>query len=164
VDYVRYIDKTRDYYQSIGYEKPYEWAHFEEVVFTRLNKPLSACRIALVSTSDIAVKPKDDGSNRHEQLLVGSVYSISADTAVEDLYSPQEHYDVNATHLDDIESFYPITRLHELAAKGRFRDIAPRAHGVYTTYSQRRTSETDAPEVLRRCREDAVDAAILVPI
>ena len=32
-DYVRYIDKTREYYLSQGYEKPYRWAHFEDIPF-----------------------------------------------------------------------------------------------------------------------------------
>lgn len=32
---VRYIDKTRDYYLSQGYEKPYQWAQYDDVPFTR---------------------------------------------------------------------------------------------------------------------------------
>lgn len=162
--YVRYIDKTREYYKSIGYEKPYQWAHFDDVPFTPLGKPLSECTLALVSTSDIAVKSEETADDTHEEFLVGSVYSIPSDTPVDDLYSPQEHYDVNATHLDDVDSFFPITRLHELAAQGRFKDVAARCHGVYTAYSQRRTTELDGPEVLKRCREDGVDAAVLVPV
>jgi len=35
---------------------------------------------------------------------------------------------------------------------------------VPTDYSQRRTIEQDAPEVLARCREDAADVALLVPL
>ena len=30
---VSYIDKSRDYYQASGYERPYRWAHFEDVLF-----------------------------------------------------------------------------------------------------------------------------------
>ena len=48
--------------------------------------------------------------------------------------------------------------------QGRIGSLAPRCHGVPTEYSQRRTTEEDAPEVLRLCREDGVDAAILVPL
>jgi len=36
--YVRYIDKTREYYLAQGYETPYRWAHFDEVPFTPLKK------------------------------------------------------------------------------------------------------------------------------
>ena len=63
-----------------------------------------------------------------------------------------------------MNSFFPLTRLHELAAEGRIGSVAPRVHGVYMGYSQRRTLEIDGPEVLRRCREDGVDAVILTPI
>ncbi|HOM70454.1 MAG TPA: hypothetical protein PLQ58_09770, partial [Smithellaceae bacterium] len=54
--YVRYIDKTREYYLAQGYETPYRWAHFDEVPFTPLKKPLSECCITIASTSDVALK------------------------------------------------------------------------------------------------------------
>ena len=47
---------------------------------------------------------------------------------------------------------------------GRIGSLAARFHGVPTEYSQRRTIEQDGPEILRRCREDEVDAALLVPL
>jgi D-proline reductase (dithiol) PrdB len=165
MDYVRYIDKTRDYYLAQGYEKPYQWAHFDEVPFTPLSTPLASACVALVSTSDVAVRA-DDGAedSSHDQLLVGSTYSIPSDLPEERFYSRQEHYDKYATHLDDVNSYFPITRLHELAEAGRVGSVAARCHGVYTQYSQRRTTEIEAPEVLRRCREDGVDVAILTPV
>ncbi len=43
-------------------------------------------------------------------------------------------------------------------------EIAPNAFGVYNAYSQRKTREADAPDVLRRCREDKVDVALLTPV
>ena len=51
-----------------------------------------------------------------------------------------------------------------LAAQGRIGSVAPRFHGVPTDYSQRRTIEQDAPQILERCREDGVDVALLVPL
>ncbi|MBT6910711.1 MAG: hypothetical protein HOA21_06130 [Rhodospirillaceae bacterium] len=164
MDYVRYIDRTRDYYLSQGYEKPYEWAHFDEVPFTPLQKPLSECRIALVSTSDIAVKGDEDEGDPAEQLFIGNVYSIPANIPVEQLYSHQEHYDVHATSLDDPNSFFPVTRLQEAASDGLIASVTERVHGVFTAYSHRRTLENDAPEVLKRCREDGADAVVLTPV
>lgn len=166
MDYVRYIDRTRDYYLSQGYEKPYAWAEFDEVPFARLNKPLSDCRVALVSTSDIAVKGDDDKDEDElaDRLFVGNVYSIATDTPPEQLCSHQEHYDIHATTLDDPNSYYPVTRLQEAAEAGLIGGVAARGHGVYTSYSHRRTLETDAPEVLRRCLEDGADAVVLTPV
>ncbi len=163
MSHVRYIDKTREYYQAEGYDEPYRWAHFETVPFAELGKPLGECRLTLVSTCDIAVKA-EDAEPIADQFLIGSVYSIDAATPADRLYSRQEHYDRHATSIDDVNSFFPLTRLHELAAAGRIDSVAPRVHGVYTGYSQSRTLEIDGPEVLRRCREDGVDAVILTPI
>jgi hypothetical protein len=42
--------------------------------------------------------------------------------------------------------------------------MAPFFYGVCTAYSQRRTREIDAPDVLERCRENNVDAVILTPL
>lgn len=164
-DYVRYIDRTREYYLAEGYKTPYKWAHFEDIPFARLRKPLARCRIGLVTTSDIAVRTVSGERESHDaQALVGNVYSIPLDTPIERLYSRNEHYDRHATTLDDVNAYCPVTRLGELAAAGRIESVAPRFHGVYTSYSQRVTMERDAPEVLRRCREDEVDAVLLTPV
>ncbi len=162
--YVRYIEKTREYYLAEGYDKPYRWAHYDTVPFTPLTKPLAACRLTLVSTSDVALKGDASKVEDHKTKLTGNVYSIPSDTAACELYSLQDAYDTHATHLEDVDSFFPITRLREFVAAGRIGDLAPRFHGVYTSYSQRKTLEVDGPEVLRRCREDNVDAVVLTPV
>lgn len=162
MDYVRYIDKTTEYYRREGYAKPYQWACFDEVAFTPLNKPLAESRVTIVSTSDIAVRAGDD--DPAEEMFVGEPYVIPADTPLDNLFSRQEHFDKYATHLEDVDSYFPISRLREAAAAGRIGSIAARLHGVHTSYSQRRTSEFDAPMVLDRCREDGVDVAVMTPV
>ena len=54
--------------------------------------------------------------------------------------------------------------LNELVRGGRIGALARRFHCAPTEYSQRRTRQTDAPEILKRCREDGADIALLVPI
>lgn len=164
-DPVRYIDRTRAYYLSQGYDKPYRWAHFDDVPFASLTRPLAECRAALVSTSDVGVQSLDgNGRDKSEELLVGNAYCIPTDMPAERLFSRQEHYDKHSTHLDDVNSYFPVTRLQEKVAEGRLGSLAPRCHGVYTAYSQRRTLEIDAPVVLDRCRQDEVDVAVLTPV
>ena len=162
---VSYIDRTREYYLSQGYDKPYRWAHFDDVPFTPLAKPLAKCRATLVSTSDVAVRSRDsEERDKSEEMPVGNAYNIPTDTPPERLFSRQEHYDQHATHLDDVNSYFPVSRLKEKVQQGRIGSLASRCHGVYTAYSQRRTLEIDAPEVLKRCREDEVDIAVLTPV
>ncbi len=162
-DYVRYIDKTREYYLSQGYEKPYEWAHFEDAPFTDLKKPLAQCRATIVSTSGITYR-LDDTDDAPHATLSESVYSIPTDVPKDRLYTNIGHFDSHETTLEDVDSFYPLTQLQNLVDEGRLASLAPRCHGVATSYSQRRTLENDAPEVLRRSREDQVDVAFMAPV
>jgi len=158
--YVRYIDKTRDYYLSKGYPRAYQWAHFEDVPFARLSKPLSESRVVLVSTSEIAERGSEEPQAEGHQ-SAGGVYSIASGVPAEQLFSRTRSYDRGATTIDDVDAYYPTTGLHEAVASGRIKSLTSRFHGVYNTYSQRHTIERDCPEVLRRCREDGAEVAIL---
>jgi hypothetical protein len=158
---VRYVERTREYYAAQGYEKPYHWASFAEVPFAPLARPLAASRAVLVTT---AAPWRDE--RPEDGVLRGDREVWSGETArpPERLFTEHLAWDKGATHTRDVESFLPIRRLEAWASEGRLRDLAPRFHGVPTDYSQRRTLERDAPEILRRCREDGADIALLVPL
>ncbi len=159
--FVSYIDRTREYYGAQGYEKPYVWARNTSAPFAALAKPLAQCRVALVTTASPWREDKPvDGVLRGGKL----VWSGSTSELPERLYTDDLSWDKEATHTRDVASFLPIRRLQELAAQGRVGSLAPRFHGVPTDYSQRRTIEQDAPEILSRCREDSSDVALLVAL
>lgn len=160
--HVRYIDKTRDYYRNEGYDTPYRWAHFDEIPFTRPTTPLSACRVGLVTTSEMAIRGEPGAWAEDDPAR--DVYSMATATPVVKLYSQKEAYDRYATTLDDVDSYLPLTRLAELAAAGRIKDVAPRFQVIYSQYSQRKTLSVDAPEILRQMREDRVDVAVLTAV
>ena len=163
--FVSYIDKSREYYAAQGYERPYRWARHDDAPFTPLPKALAECRIALVTTSTLIPgwRPGDPAPDA-ESLRPGEVYAASSDPPPERLYTWNRSWDKEATHTDDVDTFFPVHRLQELVAEGRIGGLSPRFYGVPTEYSQRRTREIDAPEVLRLMREDGVDAALLVPL
>ena len=54
--HVRYMERTREFYHSQGYEKAYRWAHHDDAPFAPLKKPLAESRLALISTSQIALR------------------------------------------------------------------------------------------------------------
>jgi hypothetical protein len=168
---VRYVERTRAYYAAQGYEKPYRWARNDDVPFAPLARPLAASRVALVTTAAPwrDEEPADGvlrGKEPADGVLRGDREVWSGETArpPERLFTDHLAWDKQATHTRDVESFLPVRSLASFAAAGRIRELAPRFHGVPTDYSQRRTLEQDAPEILRRCREDGVDVALLVPL
>jgi hypothetical protein len=150
---VRYIERTREYYRALGYAKDYVWAQHDEVPCVRLAKPLSASRIALITTAS----PADFRG-------IKQVWSGPVSPPPARLVTANLAWDKESTHTDDRESFLPIEAASKLAAEGVFAGLTARFHGVPTEYSQRKTTEEDAPQVLRRLRDDGADAAILCPL
>ena len=161
MSHVRYIDKTREYYRSEGYDKSYAWAHFDDIPFARPSRPLAECRVGIVTTSEMAIAGESgiwDGNPGCD------VYALPADTPIDTLYTKKQSYDRYATTLDDVNSYLPLTRLQECVAAGRIRSVAPRFQVIYSQYSQRKTMTVDAPLVLRQMREDRVDVAVLTAV
>ena len=152
---IGYMERTRRYYEAQGFEKPYAWAHFDDIPFTPLAKPVSDSTLVLITT--MALYDRDASDVR--QVASGSTVETPARLFGDDLY-----WDRTATHLEDRGAYFPIDALHELVRLGRVGALAERFHCAPTEYSQRRTRQADAPEILKRCREDGADIALLVPI
>jgi glycine/betaine/sarcosine/D-proline reductase family selenoprotein B len=162
---VAYMQRTRDYYLALGYGNPYRWAHYAEVPFASLTKPLAQSQIGLVTTAALYQPGKGDqgpGAPYNGSAKFYRVYS--GDTAVDhDLRISHIGYDRIHTTAEDSGTWFPLPALRELAAAGRIGAAAPRFHGAPTNRSHRTTLDQDGPELLARLREDRVDAVILVP-
>ena len=162
---VPYMARTRAYYQALGYGAPYRWAHFDEVPFHPLTKPLADCRVALITT---AARYQPASGNQRP----GAAYDASAnfyavyslDTATDhDLRISHVAIDRQHTTAEDPGTWLPLPALRACAASDRIGALTPRLHGQPTNRSQRTTLEVDVPEIVSRCVDDAADAAILVP-
>lgn len=159
--FISYIDRTREYYAAQGYERPYAWSHYESTPFAKLAKPLGESRIGLVTT---ASPIRSNGPAEEAVRTPKAVWSGPVSEPPERLFTDDLAWDKENTHTDDVESFLPIRILEAFAAEGRLGGLTARFHGVPTEYSQRRTLERDAPEILARLREDGADVALLVPL
>lgn len=162
---IAYIQRIRDYYRALGYGKPYVWAHYAEVPFQPLEQPLAACRVALVTTAAPYRSEAGDQGPGAPYNAAAKFYQVwSGDSAAaHDLRISHIAIDRDHTTAEDPGSYFPLAALHRAAAAGRIGSLAPRFHGLPTNRSHRVTLETDCPEVVARCRADAVDAALLVP-
>ena len=155
--YVSYIDRSREYYAAQGYSQPYTWAHHDDAPFTPLPKPLSKCRVGMVTTAG-KIDPEVDRQGRRK---TRELYAMAANPAPKRMFTADLFWDKVATHTNDLDSFLPLDRLAEYAAGGRIGSASPRFYGVPTEYSQGKTLLGDAPKILEWCREDDVDAMLL---
>jgi D-proline reductase (dithiol) PrdB len=162
---IPYMARTREYYQAIGYDAPYRWAHYVGAPFQPLQKSLARSRVAIVTTAapfDPAKGDQGPGAKYNGGAKFYQVYG--GDTSKDhDLRISHIAYDRVHTSAEDNGTWFPLPHLRKLAVAGRIGEVAPRFFGAPTNRSHRVTIETDAPEILARCKADEVDAAILVP-
>ncbi|MES2028345.1 MAG: glycine/sarcosine/betaine reductase selenoprotein B family protein [Pseudomonadota bacterium] len=162
---IQYMARTRAYYQAIGYDVPYRWAHHIDAPFQPLTKPLAQSRVAIVTTAapfDPAKGDQGPGALYNGGAKFYQVYD--GDTSIDhDLRISHIAYDRVHTRADDSGTWFPLPALRDLAASGRIGSVAPRFYGAPTNRSHRVTLETDAPEIVKRAKADGVDVAVLVP-
>ncbi|MEM6703649.1 MAG: hypothetical protein AAF690_13125 [Acidobacteriota bacterium] len=158
---VQYMERTREYYAAQGFEKSYRWARHDAAPFQALTKPLAESRLVLITTAN---EPAPEGWRPGERRPPRRVHSVERTAPPEGFYTDDLSWHKEATHTDDLGSYFPLAHLEALVDEGRLGNLTTRMHGIPTEYSQRRTLASDAPEVLRRCREDGADVALLVPL
>ncbi|MCH8884757.1 MAG: hypothetical protein IIA41_14850 [SAR324 cluster bacterium] len=174
MDYVRYTDRTREYYAGAGFAEPYVWAHDDSSPFTRLGKPLSECRVTLITTAGFELEPEGGFSEAELAELrrggsnVGSydleVFPVPSDTPEERIAYVAANHDRAQSDMSDPNAYFPLTRLREFRDAGVLGSLAEHFYRLRENYSQRKTLETDAPEVARRCLAEGVDVALMVPV
>lgn len=137
--------------------------NFEQVPFTRLEKPLRQCRIALVTTGgvhQIDQPPYDMADPRGDP----SFRVVPATTPRDRLTITHDYYD----HTDaerDLNILFPLELFRELAANRSISSLA-------TCYSfmghiepphVATLLEKTAPQVVGMLKQDRVDAVLLTP-
>jgi hypothetical protein len=162
---VGYMQRLRDYYLALGYDNPYRWAHYADVPFCELPKPVRESRVGLVTTA----APYKEGAGEQG---AGAAYNAAA--KFYRVYgSPSNHeqflgishlgYDRAYSTAGDRNSFFPLPALVNAAEQGLVGSVAPRYYGVPTNRSQVTTTQQDCADVLALMQQDEVDLAILVP-
>ncbi len=162
---IPYRARVREYYLALGYETPYRWAHFKDVPFAPLKKPLSQSTVAIVTTAAPFNKNAGEqgpGASYNGAAKFFSVYEM--DSSVDaDLRISHIAYDRQHTTATDSRTWFPLVHLQAFANQGIVGKVAPNFYGLPTVRSHRITIEQDCPELVRRIAAASVDVCILVP-
>jgi len=145
--------------------KAYRWQRIDPVPRATLSKPLSRCRVALVSSAGLVMP----GDPPFDETIKGGDYSFRIIPADADLRRLEEHHRSNSFDHAGIEADrnigMPLDRLHELAAAGEIGEVAPRHVSVMGSITApRRFMRKTVPAVADLLTGDGVDAALLVPV
>ncbi len=162
---IPYLQRIREYYLALGYGAPYEWAHYVDVPFHVLDKPVDECRIALITTAALYQPDKGDQGPGAPYNAGAKFYTVYSGDAARDHDLRISHVAIDRDHTtaEDPGSYFPLPALRNSTSDGRIGSVAARFHGAPTNRSQRVTLDIDCPEIVARCKADGVDAAVLVP-
>jgi len=139
-----------------------------DIPWTPLSKPLSECRVALVSTAAIATKdqePFDEERERREPWWGDPSFRVlPKDVTESDVGLHHLHIDRRPAERD-LDVVLPLRRLGELVDEGKVGEVAPR-HVSMMGYILKpaRLLEVSAPAIAEVFLEDGVDAVVLVPV
>lgn len=161
---ISYLQRIRDYYAGLGYGAPYEWAHFADVPFQPLPKPLGQCRVALITTAAPYQPDKGEQGPGAPYNAAAKFYNVYSGATTRDHDLRISHVAIDRAHTTaaDPNSYFPLPALRRAVTRGRIGALTARFHGAPTNRSHRVTLESDCPAIVARCREDGADAAILV--
>jgi hypothetical protein len=162
---IRYIERTRSYYLGLGYNNPYIWAHYIEVPFTPLQKPLNQSVLGLITTAvpyDPANGLQGPGAPYNATAKFYQPYQNSVDADI-DLRIAHVGIDRKHANMEDSHCWFPLAAAKQAVQSGRVKALAPNFYGLPTNRSQRHTLEIDAPLILEMLRADKVDVAVLIP-
>ncbi len=145
--------------------RTYPWRKIDPVPWTPLAKPLSECRLGLVSTAGF-VRPEQE---RFDESIKGGDWSfreIPADTdasSLVDCHRSDAFDHVGIT--SDPNLAFPLDRVRELQEQGRIGSVNHRHLSFMGSIpAPGRLIKQSAPEAAALFVEDQVDVALLVPV
>ena len=143
----------------------YPWRRIDPVPWTPLRKPLSECRVALISSASFILpgqEPFDESARGGDPTF----REIPSETDVRDLIDthPSKNFD-HAGVRKDPNMALPIDRVRELVERGRIGSVNTRHFSFRgAILAPGRLMRDTAPVAARSLVEDGVDVALLVPV
>ncbi len=134
-----------------------------------VRKPLSASKVALLSTAGLSMKgdpPFDMDFERKNPMRGDPTWrALRADATAQSIEANHLHIDTGYI-LRDLNVALPLDRLHELAAEGEIGAVAQTHYSTMGYQGNDRTSqmEQSAPEIVARMKREEVDLALLAPV
>lgn len=148
-----------------AFMRAYPWRIIDPVPASVLSRPLSASRVAVVSSAGLVLpgEPPFDPDVRGGDF---SYRVIPADAPVQSL---EEHHRSDAFDHSGIETdrnmAMPLDRLHEMAAEGQIGSVAPRHISLMGSITAPgRLVQHTLPRVADLLMEDHVDVALMIPV
>ena len=145
--------------------KTYQWRRIDPVPWSQLNKPLSECRLVLVSSAGIVApdqQPFDNTIRGGDPSIREIPANIDVSTLLETHRS--DAFDHRGIRQDPNLAF-PADRLQEMTEAGKIGSLNHRYLSIMgSVTAPGRLIKKTIPRVVPKLIEDQVDVALLIPV
>ncbi len=144
-------------------------ANHPEIPWTPVGKPLSQCKVALLSTAGLSMKgdePFDmEYERQHPTKGDASWRSLRADATSADIEANHLHIDTGYIERD-LNVALPLDRLRELVSQGVVGAMADSHYSImgFQGNDSSRLVEQSAPAIAQAMKNEEVDLALLAPV
>ncbi len=141
----------------------FNWVNNDDIPFTKLNKQLKDCTVAVVTTAGVYVHGDQpfDITNRED---VDETYrEIPTVTANSELRLGHEHFNKRFAN-EDINVVFPIDRLKALVDQGFINGVADSNFSITGYIPKPEKIYDTGRQIAKRMAELAVDIALIVPV
>jgi D-proline reductase (dithiol) PrdB len=158
---IDYVEAINEYYQKLGYPA-YDWTINDATPLTPLKKPLSACRVSMLTSGGVSHHSREPFNPTAENNLC--VDEVASGSNPLDFEINDDYYDTRDAK-KDLNVLFPLERLAELAEAGVIGSVSERLWSGFMGRIYNRTAvvEQAAPALVRELQKDEVDLLILVP-
>ncbi len=143
----------------------FTWAYFDNVsVSAKLNKPLSECKVALVSSSGVYLKDSQEAFKENGGKGDHSFRTLPYPLDLSTIAIAHEHY--NHKNADkDINCVLPIDALAELVKEGKLGSVSERIYTImgYIPIWEPLLKES-APIIAEEIKKDNPDVVLYAPV
>lgn len=163
---VNYVEKVRRKYQAVGAydhtgQSEYQWSTYDWAPWTPPSRPLSQCRVAILSPGGLSYRGQApfeaDGKNDL------SFREIPRDARTEDVAINHNFYDTRDAKRD-LNCVLPLERFREFEAEGIIGELAPVAYSCMgRIFSRTGLMGPMAADLIQRLRDRRVDVLFGVP-
>ena len=165
--YPEWLAATRPLLEAADWKtsfKTYPFVVNADSPWTPFEKPLSQCRVAVLTTAGLYVPGEQPPFRAKDIEGDWTLRELPQDVPLASLAIAHDHYDHTRANADR-NCVYPLERLRELVADGTIGSLAP-VHFSISGYCTRPDLivERTAPQVVQRLRTMAVDVLLHIPV
>ena len=141
----------------------FKWIRANEIPFTKLNKPIAKCKVAIVTTGGVYENADIAFNIVNREDVDEGFREIKSTTEYTDLSIAHEHFNKQFSAVD-LNVIFPVQRLKELVKQGFINKVSEVNFSITGFVPEPNHLFNTGKQIAQRINELGVDITLIVPV